>query len=68
MANVVNELKSLDRPITNKTFQPIGFQNEMADMLLHEIRCVPTFDPTVQVPMAPPPFPDAPPAGFDELC
>lgn len=68
MANVVDELKSIDRPITNQTFQPIGFQNEIADMLLQEIRCLPTFNPTVQVPMAPPPFPNAPPPGFDGLC
>ena len=65
MANVVSDLQSLDRPITNETFQPIGFQNEIADMLLQEIRCVPTFNPDVQVPMAPPTFPNATPPGFD---
>lgn len=57
---VVDTLRSLDRPFTNHTFLPVGFQDELADAMLQEIRCI-SVTPDVQVPLDPPPFPTAPP-------
>ena len=57
---VVETLKSLNRPISPSAFCPIGFQKQLQDAILREVKCID--DPNMQFPIQPnPTFLDAPP-------
>lgn len=57
---VIDTLKSLNRPLTSHSFMPVGFNPDLQQALMTELRFVENTD--IQIPMRPPPtFPEAPP-------
>ena len=60
LRDVVQTVKSLNRPLTPAAFFPVGFPSHLQNALLDEIRCID--DPNVQVPIDPNvTFPEPPP-------